>query len=297
MSILRPALNWWLRRTERPRLARAQDEHALRAGFEAKARLLFHRPRGVSWDNTELGGRPSIAIRRQAQDDARVLLYLHGGGYIFGSPRTHAAMVSRLCQEAGLRAVVPDYRKAPEHPFPAGLEDAVAAYEDLLAQGETRIILGGDSAGGGLTMALLLTLLAQERPLPEAVFALSPLTDLTFSGESLIANAKTEAVLPPERIADITEHYCGGHDKRDPRLSPIFGDFTGAPPVWLCLSDTEILADDARRLAAQMTQHGVDVELCEEHDLPHVWPIFYAVLPEARATLKTLARWLGARAA
>lgn len=293
MSLMRPVLNAWLRRIEKPYLARVQEPAEIRAGFERRARVYFHAPFGTSRTAVTLGGRPALEVSC-GETSGPTVLYFHGGAFVFGSPATHAALLARLARETGGRAVLQNYRKAPEHPYPAALEDAEAAWLDLLAQGvdPARAVIGGDSAGGGLTLALLGVLLAKGHPLPAGVFAFSPVTDLGWTGESFARNVEADALLPASRAREMAEMYLGEHDPRDPRASPLFADFAGAPPVWLAVGDTEILHDDTTRMAARLEAQGVAVEVEEARDLPHVWPIFHNLLPEARATLRRLGLWI-----
>ncbi|MBY5934844.1 alpha/beta hydrolase [Tateyamaria omphalii] len=294
MSLLRPILNQYLRLTEKRNLRTASGPDALRRSFEAKARLFFHAPLSMRSEWARLAGADVLWTRPRARQSDLTILYFHGGGYVFGSPRTHEAMVAALASRAGAQAVLPSYPLAPEHPFPAALEHARAVYEACRAESGS-LIIGGDSAGGGLTLALLGSLIAEGAPLPEAVFGLSPLTDLTFSGDSFHDNARADVALPAERADEMARMYLGGSDPTDPRASPLFVDFTGAPPVWITAGDTEILRDDSRRVARKMGEQGVDVTYVEERDLPHVWPIFHNTLPEARATLNALAAWIKAQ--
>lgn len=292
MSLALRLLNPWLRRFEKRHLARAKSPRALRRSFEIKARLFFHGPRGSLVRFDRLGGVAAERVLGPGADEARpLLLYFHGGGYVFGSPRTHRAMLARLSALSGRPACLPEYRLAPEHPFPAAIEDALCAYR-AVADHPAGVILGGDSAGGGLALALLGEILRLGLPLPAGLFAFSPLTDLTFSGASRSENAGADAVLPAERADEMAGMYLpmGGAD--DPRASPLFADFEGAPPVWLTVGDTEILRDDTLRMAAKLRHQGVDVECRVERDLPHVWPIFQPVLPEAMETLRALSGWL-----
>lgn len=295
MSWLRRPLNFWLRLTERPALAKVDDPQALRRSFERKARLLFHAPRGTKITRETIGGMALRHVRaRGVAQDAPLLLYFHGGAYIFGSPRTHQAMLGKLSALTGLPACLPTYRLAPEHAFPAAIDDALATYKALAGPGRPPIILGGDSAGGGLALALLGCILRDGLPMPLGVFAFSALTDLRFAGASVQANAAREVVLPVERTSEMAQMYLQGADAMDPRASPLFADFKGAPPVWLVAGDTEILLDDTRRMAAHLRTQGVTVSEQISHDLPHVWPIFHNILPEARATLRDLSRWITA---
>lgn len=225
-------------------------------------------------------------------------MYFHGGGYVFGSPPTHSAMLATLAKRSGSIAILPECPLAPEAPYPAALDRAVDAYYACLAQGTdpTKLVLGGDSAGGGLVLALLARLVAEKAPLPAGVFAFSPLADLRFSGDSFTANAQSDVVLPAQRAADMAEFYLAGHSPDDPGATPLNAEFHGAPPVWITVGDTEILRDDSLRMTAHLKSQAVPVTLSVESDLPHVWPMFHNILPEGRATLNMLAKWITAQA-
>ena len=297
MSWLRPILNQYLRLAEKPHLRRAQRPEDLRRSFRAKARLFFHPPLGTTMEQAPLGTGEALWITPPIAIDATILLYFHGGGYVFGAPETHSAMLANLAKRAGAKAVLPRYPLAPEHPYPAAPDFAEAAYAELQATCPNhRIFVGGDSAGGGLALTLLARLLRKGAALPAGLFAFSPLTDLGHTGESFVNNAERDVELPAERAHEMMALYLDGADAGDPDVSPLFADFAGAPPVWITAGDTEILLDDSRRLVAQLKSQGVAVTYIEEHDLPHVWPIFHNTLPEARATLQTLADWIGDQA-
>ena len=293
MSLLRPMLNAWLRHTEKVRLAHASDADALRRSFEAKARLYFRGPRGSTYAPVSLAGLPALCVSAPgiSGDDGPLILYLHGGAYIFGSPRTHKAMLAALSERCGLATCLPDYRKAPEHPFPAAVRDAVEVYREL-ASHTPGIILGGDSAGGGLCLALLQEIKRLGLRAPMGCFCLSPLTDMGFTRPSVTRNAQADAILPRSMAPMMVEMVMQGQPPDHPLASPIHGDFHGAPPVWICVGDTEILEDDARDMAARLRDHGVEVTLRVERDLPHVWPLFHNYLPEARSTLDSIAAWI-----
>ena len=297
MSWLRPVLNHYLRLTEKPHIRRAAGPEVLRRSFLTKSRVFFHPPFGTRMATRPLGPGEALHITppRTARDT--VLLYFHGGGYVFGAPETHSAMLAYLARRVGGPAFLPRYPLAPEHPYPAALDFAEAAYHALLTEhAAKRIVIGGDSAGGGLALAVLARLSQSDTPLPAGVFAFSPLTDLTFSGASFRGNAERDVELPAERAHEMAEMYLNSADADDPGASPLFADFTGAPPVWITVGDTEILLDDSRRMAGRLRAQGVDVTYVEERDLPHVWPIFHNTLPEARATLAALAQWISAQA-
>jgi len=292
MSLLRPILNFYLRLTEKRHLARARTPADLRRAFEIKAKLFFHPPRGTVYRPDDSLGVPAIWVTPKVTTGTGVILYLHGGGYVFGSPDTHKAMLAWLAAETGWRACLPDYGKAPEHPFPAAIDDALAVYRALLAQGHGRIVLGGDSAGGGLALALLGEICRLGMPQPVGCFAFSPLTDMTYAGASVVANAKADVVLPVSRIDEMNGMVLAGADPRDSRISPFYASFTGAGPVWMTAGTTEILLDDTRRMAVALRAAGVQVTEVIVPDLPHVWPIFHNLLPEARQTLRAVAVWM-----
>lgn len=297
MSLRARLLNGWLRLTEKPSLARADDAVALRRQFEIKARIFFHAPRGTRRAWRDLAGAPALQVSPRAGGVARTIFYLHGGAHVFGSPKTHAAMLGALVRRADAVAVLPRYPLAPEHPFPAAPDHCLAAYRALLDQGvdPARLIIGGDSAGGNLAFALLADLLAAGDPLPAGVFAFSPLLDLGFGGDSIVGNAAAEAILPAGRLHDAAGGYLNGHPADDPRASPLLADFAGAPPVWLAVGDTEILQDDTLRMAQRLRDQGGAVDLTLARDLPHVWPMFHNLIPEAGATMDALAAWIKAQ--
>lgn len=293
MSLMKPILNAWLRYTEKPALERATDPALLRRSFERKARFYFHGPPGSDYACDRFGEVPVLWARARdvAQTRRPVILYFHGGAYIFGSPCTHRAMLAQISRRTDLPACLPAYRKAPEHPFPAAIEDAVAVYRELVAH-SGGVVLGGDSAGGGLALALGLEIKRLGLPRPLGTFCLSPLTDFTFSHPSLRGNAQADVMLPAEAVTLALKMVMQGRPADDPLISPIRGDFRGGAPVWICVGDTEILLDDARLMADRLRAQGVETTLRIERDLPHVWPILHNLLPEAGVTLDQIADWI-----
>ncbi|MEN9061689.1 alpha/beta hydrolase [Ponticoccus litoralis] len=289
MSLPARLLNFWLPLTEKRYLGRAQDIRALRRLTEMKARLWLHPPFGTTFDSRSTGGCPTLWVNPDSPGP--LLLYLHGGAYVMGGPVTHRALAARLSRASGLPLCLPDYRLAPEHSCPAALTDALAVYR-AVADHPQGVILGGDSAGGGLALSLLSEILRADLPKPLGLFAFSPWTDLTLSGDSCTENAARDVMLPVTRARDCAALYLGATAPDDPRASPLFADFGGAPPVWLTVSGTEILRDDTLRMAERLRGQGAAVSLTVERDLPHVWPLFHGMLPEGRATLRALAQWL-----
>lgn len=282
MSLRLRFLNRYLRAVEKPLLERGDPEE-IRRKFEIKATWLFPHPMGTTYEAGALGEVPVLWARAPGARRDRTLFYLHGGGYVYGSARSHRKMLARLSQLTGWQACLVDYRLAPEHPFPAQFEDAVAAFEAL----DTPAVIGGDSAGGGLALALHA---AKQGAL--GCFALSPLTDLTFSGDSFDRNAARDVLLPVSRVAELTKMVMQGAPATDPRISPLYADFTGAAPVWMCCGDTEILLDDTRRMTGRLREQGVEATEVIAPDHPHVWPYFQGHIPEAMTTLKALAGWI-----
>jgi acetyl esterase/lipase len=196
------------------------------------------------------------------------------GAYALGSIETHREFVSRLARASGMRALLIDYRLAPEHPFPAALEDAVAAYHWLIAQGfeASRVLIAGDSAGGGLALAALLALKDAGEGLPAGAVCISPWTDLSSTAESIRTKARVDVVLNPDTLEIYAWRYAGEHDLRSPLISPLYADLSGLPPLLIQVGSDEILLDDATRLAARAREVGVEVTL-------RVWPEMFHVLP------------------
>lgn len=219
------------------------------------------------------------------------ILYLHGGAYIAGSPRTHRPLTAELARRCGARVLALDYRQGPEHEFPAWMDDAVAGYQYLLDQGFApgRIVIAGDSAGGNLTLVTLLRLRELGLPLPAGAVCLSPWTDLSCSYKSHSLNARHEAMLNPRGLKALGLRHIGGNDPRHPLISPAHGDFAGLPPMMVHVGSTEILLDDARAIKRNAKRAGVRLVYREWNGMPHVFPLFHLILPEGRKALDQIA--------
>lgn len=230
---------------------------------------------------------PAEWVYPKGTSSQRTVVYLHGGGYCVGSIVTHRVLAGEVAGASQTRALVLDYRLAPEDPFPAAVEDSVAAYEWLLAQGIApgQIVLAGDSAGGGLVLSTLVSLRDKDVPLPAAGVCLSPWTDLSLSGQSMVDNAGNDLVLTEEMLRVFARHYLGEGDPRHPLASPLYADLAGLPPLFLQASKHEILFDDARRAAERARAAGVEVVLDVWEEMVHVWQSYVAFLPESREAI------------
>jgi epsilon-lactone hydrolase len=275
----------------------------LRAMGKNPPRSALAIPRGYSVESlrSEQGLEFDVAdlARAAAHRPTVIVLYLHGGGYLFGSPKTHRQVLIAMAKAFQAPAYGLDYRLAPEHPFPAAVEDAAKAYQWLLSRHpEADIVLAGDSAGAGLAIATAVGVRDAGQKLPKAIVAFSPYSDLAVTGASVEANARSCAMFTPRAIREAAALYLAGADARDPRASPLYADFAGLPPMLLFASRHEILRDDTLRLAERATAAGVKVQLIVRDRLPHVWPVFVTLLPEARdafATVGAFATEIGAR--
>lgn len=273
----------------KPLLGKSDGPGRARKGFDLMAGLVFRHPpflrhyvrcKNLHW----------FACGRCKPGKA--ILYFHGGGYVAGSPYTHAAMLGRLSQLSGLEICAPDYRLAPDATAPAAFDDCLSAWDALMAQGfdPQDIIVGGDSAGGGLAMALL-SKLCERGTRPAGAFAFSPVVDFTMQSASLARNKDTEAILPAELFETLAKIILAGFDARDPRISPVFGDFANCGPVLIQYSDSEILQDDALRMADRLRHFGAQVDLQVEAGAPHVWQLLDGWVPEARSSLRQVAKF------
>lgn len=226
-------------------------------------------------------------------DANKVILYLHGGAYEYGSANTHRALAARISEAAGVKVLLPEYRLAPEHPFPAAIEDGVQVFRWLLSQGfqPADIIFAGDSAGAGLSVATALVLRDQSEPLPAAIICLSPWVDLTSSGDSYVKNQQEDPYLTVGAVKRAARLYAGEEPLDHPLISPAFADLTGLPPMLIQSGGHEILQSDAQKLAAQARLGGVEVTLQTWVGMWHVWQISGKFLPEARKAISHIGQF------
>jgi acetyl esterase/lipase len=273
----------------------AADPRILRERLNKLALRFAGRTKGIRVEQIEIAGMPAEWLVPE-MDKGGVLLYLHGGGYVICGPATHRPMVAVLARKANVRALVIDYRLAPEHPFPASVEDACKAYRWLLAQGipARSITVAGDSAGGGLALALLFSLRDAGDPLPAGAALLSPWTDLAMSGWTHVTHGKLDPMLSVEGALLAARHYLQGASPADPLVSPLYGRYDGLPPLLIHVGGNEILLDDSVRVAERARAAGVPVDIRIWQGMPHVFQAF-RFLPEARNSLAGIAAFLARR--
>ena len=274
----------------------AADVASVRAAFNAFVAQV-PVPTDVLQKPVEIGGVGGIEVTIAGHESDNVMLYFHSGVYVIGSAAATVPLVGDLVRRTGVRAVTLDYRLAPEHPYPAAVDDARAAYEGLLGQGVDpgRIVLAGESAGGGLAVAVLLAAREAGLPMPSCLYLMSPYADLTLSGESLVERESLDPILTPAGLRVRAPEYVGGADASDPLISPIFGDLSGLPPLLIQVGSHEILLSDALRLAARAATSDVAVTLEVTPGAPHVFQGFGGVLDEAAAALGRAADFMKAQ--
>ncbi|GAB2831151.1 alpha/beta hydrolase [Lentzea nigeriaca] len=271
-----------------------QPVEQMRMGFAAMMATMAV-PEGITTEDTVLGSRRALLVEPAGTRRPGTILYFHGGSYVVGAPETALSLTGSLVVRTGFRALSLDYRLAPEHPFPAAIDDAVAAYRALLDSGEDpeSIAFAGDSAGGGLTVTTCLAARAAGLPMPAAIVAFSPGLDGTRTGESMDTREDADPFFTRQTLERTGALYLAGQDPRQELISPaLFGDLTGLPPMLLQAGTNEVLLDDSTRMAARALAAGVDVVLDVTADVPHVFQAFTGVLEEADAALDRAALFL-----
>lgn len=269
----------------KPRLNPAHTIPAQRR-FVERMNSVRNMPRAIRVRATQTGGVPAEAHDNR-DAGAAVLLFIHGGAFVLGSPASHRELIARLAVAGGMQALAPDYRLAPEHPFPAALDDVLAVYRRLLADGQppSSIILGGDSAGGCLALQACQRLRDAGQALPAGLLLLSPGADLTGSGETMTSMAASDPMIDPAWVAQAVPLWLGGMDAASAAVSPLFGDCRGLPPTLIQVGTEEMLLSDAERLAAKLHAAGVDVRLQRWHGLWHDFQMLAALVPAAREAI------------
>jgi epsilon-lactone hydrolase len=269
----------------------------MRAGFEQMGGAMPVAP-DVKCEPVKAGTVPSEWVTAPGADASRVILYLHGGGYVIGSINTHRAMAGMLSRAAASRVLVIDYRLAPEHPFPAAVEDSVAAYKWLVAQGiaPAKIVVAGDSAGGGLTVATLVAIRDQNLKSPAAGVCLSPWIDMEAIGDSMTTKAGEDPMVQKGPLIGMAKHYLAGKDPRTPLAAPLYADLAGLPPLLIQVGTSETLLDDSTRLAERARKAGVKVTYEPYEKMIHVFQIFAPILDEGKDAIEKIGAFVKAQA-
>lgn len=252
----------------------------------------LHPPASVTIADGTEGGVPGEWLTPAGADRTARILYLHGGAYVVGSRRSHRGLAGKVADEVGAPAFLAEYRLAPEHRFPAAVDDAMAAYLALAEEVDPgRVLVVGDSAGGGLSLALAVALRDRGHPLPGAVVGFSPWTDLTGSGDSIFELGEIDVMLDGGRMPEVAAEYHGETPADHPLVSPLFADLAGLPPILLQAGGAEILRDDSVRFHQRATAAGTDSTLRIYPDMWHVWHAFWPWVPEGRAAIREAARF------
>lgn len=269
-----------------------------RAGLEDMGQAFPVAP-DVRCQSVHAGTVPAEWVAAPGAAEDRVILYLHGGGYVVGSVNTHRALAGSLSRAARARVLVLDYRLAPEHPFPAAVEDSTAAYRWLVRQGieSSRIVIAGDSAGGGLAVATLVALRDAKESLPAAGACISPWVDLEGTGESMKSKAAEDPMIASEVIEWFASLYVGAGNRRAPLAAPLYADLSGLPPLYIQVGTAETLLDDSTRLAERARKAGVEVVLDPWDGMIHVWPLFASMLDEGREAIERIGGFVRSRTA
>ncbi len=272
------------------------DAAAMRAGMESMTSLM-PLPPDVATEAVRANGVPAEWVWAPPASADRVVLYVHGGAYVIGSINTHRDLAGRISRASGARVLNVDYRLAPEHPHPAAVEDATAAYRWLVANGQApaRLAIAGDSAGGGLTIATLVALRDAGDPLPAAGVCLSPWVDLEGIGESMSSRAHLDPMVQKDHLLRMAKLYLGDLHPRTPLAAPLYADLSGLPPLLIQVGTAETLLDDATRIAERAKKAGVDVTLDVWEDMIHVFQAFAPMLPEGQQAIEQIGEFLRAR--
>lgn len=265
----------------------------MRASFESSMSQM-PLPANTKTTPVKIGGVGAEWVDSPKARPDHAILYLHGGGYVMGSPATHRSLAGKLSETSQARVLVLDYRMAPEAPFPAAVDDAVAAYRWLLDQGfaPAKLAVSGDSGGGGLALATMVSLRDKDVALPKAAALFSPWVDMTGTSETITSRASVDPMVQKEGLLAMAGLYLNGQDNKSPLASPLFADLRGLPPMLIHVGDHETLLDDSRALDKRAKAAGVDSTLVVWEEMIHVWQLFYPMLPEGAQSLEGMGEYL-----
>lgn len=267
------------------------EPNTIRVGFERVSNLSKF-PRFVKKQEIEYANCEAAWFTPDGYGKSKNILYLHGGGYVMGSVNTHRALIARIARACGYRALAINYRKAPEHPYPAALQDAFNTYKQMIEEGYENIFIMGDSAGGGLTLALLQLIKKHKLPKAAGSVLLSPWTDLTLSGDSIKSKKDKDPLITPHLLEIFSKRYYANEDPTNPLISPHFADVKGFPPTLIQVGGKEVLFDDSTRMAQKMNKAGVNVRLEVYENMMHVWQYFGGIVPEANKAIDEIGEFV-----
>ncbi|MEI1681871.1 alpha/beta hydrolase [Acinetobacter baumannii] len=290
---MKQLLAWTIRTTLRPALSPKTPVKLQRFCSDAASAIVLG-PRGYQTKKQNIAQVPTVHIQPKTTKSGLGILYLHGGGYVVGSSKSHMKLAAQIGQAAQAQVWLAEYRLAPEHPSPAAIEDSIAVYKALLAQGQDpkKLVIAGDSAGGGLSLSTVIALRNAGLPLPAALVLLSPWVDLSLSGNTIKTHAAQDAMLSEDWLVWCAKNYCGPKSATDPTCSPLYADLTGLPPVLIHVGTEEVLLDDAKRLAEQAEKCGIPTTFKIYDKVGHVFQFHAGILKESDDSIKGIGQFI-----
>ncbi|WP_337077768.1 alpha/beta hydrolase [Acinetobacter pittii] len=290
---MKQLLAWTIRTTLRPALSPKTPLKLQRFCSNAASAIVLG-PRGYKTKKQIIAQVPTLHILPRSIKSGLGILYLHGGGYVVGSSKSHAKLAAQIGHAAQAQVWLPEYRLAPEHPSPAAIEDVIAVYKALLAQGQDpkKLVIAGDSAGGGLSLSAAIAIRNAGLPLPTALVLLSPWVDLSLSGSTIKTHAAQDAMLSEDWLAWCAKNYCGQKSATDATCSPLYADLTGLPSVLIHVGTEEVLLDDAKRLAGQTEKYGIPTNLRVYDRVGHVFQFHAGILNESNDSIERIGQFI-----
>lgn len=290
---MKQLLAWTIRTTLRPALSPKTPLKLQRFCSDAASAIVLG-PRGYKTKKQTIAQVPTVHIQPKTTQSGLGILYLHGGGYVVGSSKSHTKLAAQIGHAAQTQVWLPEYRLAPEHTNPAAIEDVIAVYKALLAQGQNpnKFVIAGDSAGGGLSLSTAIAIRDSDLPLPAALVLLSPWVDLSLSGSTMKTHAAQDAMLSEDWLAWCAKNYCGQKSVTDPICSPLYADLTGLPPVLIHVGTEEVLLDDAKRLAKQTENYGIPTNLKVYDRVGHVFQFHAGILNESNDSIERIGQFI-----
>ncbi|TGU88181.1 alpha/beta hydrolase [Acinetobacter pittii] len=290
---MKQLLAWTIRTTLRPTLSPKTPLKLQRFCSDAASAIVLG-PRGYKTKKQTIAQVTTVHIQPKTTQSGRGILYLHGGGYVVGSSKSHTKLAAQIGHVAQAQVWLPEYRLAPEHPSPAAIEDVVTIYKALLAQGQNpkKLVIAGDSAGGGLSLSTAIAIRDAGLPLPAALVLLSPWVDLSLSGSTIKTHAAQDAMLSEEWLAWCAKNYCGQKSATDATCSPLYADLTGLPSVLIHVGTEEVLLDDAKRLAGQTEKYGIPTNLRVYDRVGHVFQFHASILNESNDSIERIGQFI-----